>query len=454
MGHGASHESGLENFLEKLNGGDLDTALAALVQRQRRLKWEALPTRIILIRHGESEGNVNRDIYTTKGDAHLELTPTGLQQAKDAGARLQGLVGDDRMFVVVSPFERTQQTLLGMYRGGLPESQVGVVHVSPQIREQEFGNFQHIGLHEAARVQQAIVGRFYYRRPNAESSADVYDRVSSFWDVLLDDTLPKTASENLRTCLIVTHGLTMRLVLMKLFQWSVETFETVWNVGNCEHVTLTKNMTKMCYQFDKKQSYPSKVCWATRPIWIVLRSKKASDETEKRLAMLQKLKEQNNWNLVEEVAAQEAEHHTEGHKHDEHGHEVAGKWLEIDRVIDQVENTRMKERSLPYTVLDYLTLPQPRTMQRAALDGRLIPGHDPKSCEEALELAKRTQPIDWQDVEFVDWWGNQMSYQGKMLRGRKQVENPGDEPKCRPLLFRHLSEVEEFESPTRGQRVG
>jgi len=133
---------------------------------------------------------------------------------------------------------------------------------------------------------------------------------------------------------------------------------------------------------------------------------------------------------------------------------VAGKWLEIDRVIDQVQNTRMKERSLPYTVLDYLTLPQPRTMQRAALDGRLIPGHDPKSCEEALELAKRTQPIDWQDVEFVDWWGNQMSYQGKMLRGRKQVENPGDEPKCRPLLFRHLSEVEEFESPTRGQRVG
>eukprot|EP00405_Crypthecodinium_cohnii_P065477 CAMPEP_0195040042 /NCGR_PEP_ID=MMETSP0326_2-20130528/80124_1 /TAXON_ID=2866 ORGANISM="Crypthecodinium cohnii, Strain Seligo" /NCGR_SAMPLE_ID=MMETSP0326_2 /ASSEMBLY_ACC=CAM_ASM_000348 /LENGTH=227 /DNA_ID=CAMNT_0040066939 /DNA_START=25 /DNA_END=708 /DNA_ORIENTATION=- len=133
----------------------------------------------------------------------------------------------------------------------------------------------------------------------------------------------------------------MRLVLMKLFQWSVETFETVWNVGNCEHVTLTKNMTKMCYQFDKKQSYPSKVCWATRPIWIVLRSKKASDETEKRLAMLQKLKEQNNWNLVEEVAAQEAEHHTEGHKHDEHGHEVAGKWLEIDRVIDQVENTEL-----------------------------------------------------------------------------------------------------------------
>lgn len=72
-----------------------------------------------------------------------------------------------------------------------------------------------------------MVGRFYYRRPNAESSADVFDRVGAFCSELVDDLLP-SQEEEFDTCLIVTHGLTMRLILMKLFQWSVETFETVW----------------------------------------------------------------------------------------------------------------------------------------------------------------------------------------------------------------------------------
>jgi len=35
------------------------------------------PTRVILFRHGESEGNVNLDIYRTKPDPALWLTATG-----------------------------------------------------------------------------------------------------------------------------------------------------------------------------------------------------------------------------------------------------------------------------------------------------------------------------------------------------------------------------------------
>ena len=31
-------------------------------------------------------------------------------------------------------------------------------------------------------------------------------------------------------CLVVTHGLTIRLMLMCLFNWSVATFESVWSL--------------------------------------------------------------------------------------------------------------------------------------------------------------------------------------------------------------------------------
>lgn len=125
---------------------------------------------------------MDHTLYTNRGDSKLELTPKGMEQANEAGARLFTLLGESRLFVVVSPFERAQQTLLGIYQGGptLRENVV-MVHHDPRIREQEFGNFQSLGLTALVRAEEERVGRFYYRRPHGESSADVYDRVSAFW---------------------------------------------------------------------------------------------------------------------------------------------------------------------------------------------------------------------------------------------------------------------------------
>ena len=45
-------------------------------------------------------------------------------------------------------------------------------------------------------------------------------RVLSMADVAAEDM-----------CLVVTHGLTIRLMLMCLFNWSVATFESVWSLA-------------------------------------------------------------------------------------------------------------------------------------------------------------------------------------------------------------------------------
>ena len=41
----------------------------------------------------------------------------------------------------------------------------------------------------------------------------------------------------------VTHGLTMRLILMHLAGWSPNTFHTVWNANNCDMYVLQKDLT-------------------------------------------------------------------------------------------------------------------------------------------------------------------------------------------------------------------
>lgn len=45
-----------------------------------------------------------------------------------------------------------------------------------QLREQDFGNFQNTEGKQREKADRLRFGRFFYRFPNGESGADVYDR--------------------------------------------------------------------------------------------------------------------------------------------------------------------------------------------------------------------------------------------------------------------------------------
>ena len=81
-------------------------------------------------------------------------------------------------------------------------------------------------------------GTFYYRIPDGESAADVYDRVSDFFGTLHRDFEKEGFPEN---CVIISHGMTIRLFLMKWFHWTVEEFEKIRNPKNCAIIVLEKN---------------------------------------------------------------------------------------------------------------------------------------------------------------------------------------------------------------------
>ncbi|CAE7471807.1 unnamed protein product [Symbiodinium natans] len=391
----AEQSDNLTELLARLARGEMDEAVKAIQARNRDLLWHQLPERIVLLRHGQSEGNVDHLLYTSKGDSRLELTKRGIRQAREAGKRLKELSPKHgKVIICTSPFERTTQTLLALYAGGFNQENVECVHVDPQIREQEFGNFQDPGLTSKVRAEEQRVGRFYYRRPNAESSADVFDRVTQFWDKLFEDNgkgLLTDPSVKYDMCLMVTHGLTIRLMLMCLFKWSVETFASVWNLGNCEHITLKKNAAEHKYEICIEESYPQRLPWATREAWIVFNTKNAPEEMLERLGALQEARDA----LCDEGVREEA--------------------LRIDKALDSLENKILRVRSEPYTVIDYLAIPQPRTTQKEEVLSRLVPGHGHghKSPEEMHRLVSAP---DEDDIEFIDWWGDNLSYQGKMLR--------------------------------------
>lgn len=142
-----------------------------------------LPKRIILVRHGESEGNIDGSAYSTTPDYKIPLTEQGITQAKLAGTQIQNVISDFttdnwKVFFYVSPYERCRSSLREIGRSFPKKSIIGVKEEC-RIREQDFGNFQITERMKIIKETRERFGRFFYRFPEGESAADVYDRVSS-----------------------------------------------------------------------------------------------------------------------------------------------------------------------------------------------------------------------------------------------------------------------------------
>ena len=193
------------------------------------------PKRIILIRHGESDGNVDKQHYEEVPDYSLNLTTRGIEQAQQAGRKIKEIIGDEKLSVYLSPFFRTRQTFAEI-RKSVDENIMRAIE-DPRIREQEWGHLRPLDENEEIKKERNEYSTFYFRIPDGESGADVYDRVTTFMETLHRDFRKNHFPEN---TLIVTHGMTLRLFLMKWFHWTVEEFENVRNPKNCQIVIMEK----------------------------------------------------------------------------------------------------------------------------------------------------------------------------------------------------------------------
>ncbi|CAK9189476.1 unnamed protein product [Sphagnum troendelagicum] len=219
----------------------LNNLMCAPSEQQNHTGRRPRPQRIILVRHGQSEGNIDESAYTCIPDSKIALTEVGWKQAVLCGKKIRKIIEGDnvddwQVYFYVSPYRRTLQTLRGMGMA-FERERIAGVREEPRLREQDFGNFQNrerMQLQKAARIRY---GRFFYRFPNGESAADVYDRITGFRETLRSDIdvgrfqRPEARSKSMNL-ILVSHGLTLRVFLMRWYKWTVEQFEGLWNFGN------------------------------------------------------------------------------------------------------------------------------------------------------------------------------------------------------------------------------
>jgi broad specificity phosphatase PhoE len=189
------------------------------------------PKNIILVRHGESQGNANKEIYKEVPDYALLLTSKGKEQAIQAGMDIRNLCGNESVKFYVSPFWRTRQTLQGILKS-FPTIKFEDAYEDLRLREQEWCNKLPInGYRHDMEEERDSFGHCYYRFEGGESCADVYDRVSDFFNTLNRDFEKSNFPEN---CVIVGHGMTNRVFLARWLHATVEEFESWGNPKNCE----------------------------------------------------------------------------------------------------------------------------------------------------------------------------------------------------------------------------
>ncbi|KAM3688089.1 hypothetical protein ACB098_10G126500 [Castanea mollissima] len=231
--------NGLATFPEK---NTLPSSAAATVRPPR-------PRRIILVRHGQSEGNLDETAYTRIADPKIALTEKGMAEAEECGLEIREMIEQDKIenwkvYFYVSPYRRTLETLKSLARG-FERSRIAGMRVEPRLREQDFGNFQDREKMRHEKAIRMLYGRFFYRFPNGESAADVYDRITGFRETLRSDIdigrfQPPGDRNPGMNLVIVSHGLTLRVFLMRWYKWTVEQFEQLNNLGNGKIIVMEK----------------------------------------------------------------------------------------------------------------------------------------------------------------------------------------------------------------------
>jgi broad specificity phosphatase PhoE len=158
---------------------------------------EAGAVELILIRHGESEGNVAATDARLAGaevievparDADVNLSGTGEDQAKALGTALARIAEEARPDAVVSsPYARARQTAeIAVETAGWPVE----VRTDERLRDRELGildRLTRLGVEKRfpeESERREWLGKMYYRPPGGESWADVALRLRSVLDEL------------------------------------------------------------------------------------------------------------------------------------------------------------------------------------------------------------------------------------------------------------------------------
>jgi len=206
---------------------------------------QSWPSRLWIVRHGESAGNVAADaaygaslarIDIAERDVDVPLSARGEGQANALGRWFADLpMGERPEMVLTSPYLRARQTSERIRAaGGLTEDAPDSL-VDERLREKELGILDRLtrtGVEELFPEQAEMrrrLGKFYHRPPSGESWCDVILRLRSVLDTV-------SLHHGEKRVLIVAHQvvvLCLRYLIEEMTEAEILAVDAAGDVANC-----------------------------------------------------------------------------------------------------------------------------------------------------------------------------------------------------------------------------
>lgn len=176
---------------------------------------------LILVRHSESEGNINSEIYRNNPDWKVDLTFNGRQQTFKLGSMLNSLIPNHAVSIIYSPYRRAELTakIISKSFGNR-----ATLTEDARLREQNWGNYsEHIN--PCTLQEKEEYSEFFYQIAGGESVAQVYDRAVQFMHNLVVTD---------KTIILVSHGIFLRTLTMYLNKIPASQFPQIKRLNNCD----------------------------------------------------------------------------------------------------------------------------------------------------------------------------------------------------------------------------
>lgn len=216
-------------------------------------KW---PQSLAIVRHGQSAGNVARDLAEAKDlpiidielrDIDVPLSELGHRQAAAVGSWYAEQPKNERPEIILSsPYLRALETAAHIQKALRAKGDRVEIVFDERLREREFGILDRLtkrGITERFPFEAELrgrLGKFYYRPPGGESWTDVILRLRSVLDSLARDYAD-------RRVLIVCHSvviLCLRYLFEAMTEQEVLRIEREFDIANCSVTT---------YRFEKAE---------------------------------------------------------------------------------------------------------------------------------------------------------------------------------------------------------
>jgi len=200
------------------------------------------PECLWIVRHGESAGNVARDLADQHGleridiggrDVDVPLSDRGREQATALGRWFRDQ--PERPDVLLaSPYARAMQTAQLFRDAGGCDADLAIP-ADERLREKEFGILDGLtrrgieALHPDQAAFRASLGKFYHRPPGGEAWCDVILRLRSLMDTI-------ALHHGGRRLMIVAHQvvvLCLRYVLEDMDEARILAIDAEGDVANC-----------------------------------------------------------------------------------------------------------------------------------------------------------------------------------------------------------------------------